>query len=120
MRSAPEADRGAVTAETAVALPGLVLILATALAAIGAAGAQLACADAARIGARALARGDDLPAVHALAADAAPAGARIELSEEAGLARVTVRAALGLGPHIDTPIEVSGSAAVPLEPGSRP
>ena len=47
-----------VTAETAVVLPVLLLVLAGAVAAVVVVGAQLRCVDAAREGARAAARGD--------------------------------------------------------------
>ena len=48
-------------------LPALLLVLAIALGAVGAAAAQLSCADAARIGARALARGEPPERARALA-----------------------------------------------------
>ena len=47
-----------VTAETAVVLPVLLLVLAGAVAAVVVVGAQLRCVDAAREGARAAARGE--------------------------------------------------------------
>lgn len=97
-------------------LPSLLLVLAVALGAVQAASAQLSCADAARVGARALARGEHRDQVRALALSAAPAGADVHLSEAEGMARVTVRAGLDLGPAIT--LAVDGSAAVPLEPGS--
>src|SRR5690606_29262484 len=43
-------DRGAVTAETAVVLPGLALLLGVALCCVHAAAAHVACVDAARVG----------------------------------------------------------------------
>ena len=46
------------TAELAVALPSLVLVLALALAALDLGIAQVRCVDAARVGARLLARGE--------------------------------------------------------------
>ena len=46
------------TAETAVVLPALTVILALVLWAVAAVTAQLACVDAARMAARALARGN--------------------------------------------------------------
>ena len=55
-----DADReaGMVTAETAVVLPVLLLVLVCAVAAVTVVGAQLRCVDAAREGARAAARGE--------------------------------------------------------------
>jgi hypothetical protein len=87
-----------------------------ALGAVQGASAQLSCADAARVGARALARGESHDRARALALTAAPAGAEVVLAEDGGMARVTVRTQLLLGPGI--PLPVDGSAAVPLEPGS--
>ncbi|WP_373295680.1 TadE family type IV pilus minor pilin [Nocardiopsis terrae] len=117
MRSAPAADRGSVTMEAAMVLPSLLLVLAVALGAVGAAAAQLSCADAARIGARALARGEPPGHARSLALTAAPGGARVQLSESGGMARVTVRVELRIGPLRTPPLTADGSAAVPLEPG---
>ena len=55
--------RGAVTAEFAVALPAVLLLLALLLAGAAAGATQLRLEEAARAGARALARGDDAAAV---------------------------------------------------------
>jgi hypothetical protein len=70
-----ETSRGAVTAEFAVALPAVVLLLALLLAGSAAGVTQLRLEEAARAGARALARGEDAAAVNAivrrLAGDAA-------------------------------------------------
>ena len=57
---AARGDRGAVTAELAIALPAVVLVLAVLLVTGAAAATQLRCADAARAGARvaALGQGD--------------------------------------------------------------
>ncbi|MEV2279276.1 TadE family type IV pilus minor pilin [Nocardiopsis sp. NPDC049922] len=110
-------DRGSVTVETAMVLPSLLLVLAVLLGGVTVAAAHLSCADAARVGARALARGETDARVRELALSAAPATADVHLTEEAGMARVTVRAELRWGPGAAPPIEVSGTAAVPLEPG---
>ncbi|GAB3745387.1 hypothetical protein GCM10027590_63180 [Nocardiopsis nanhaiensis] len=99
-------------------LPSLLLMLALALGAVGAAAAQLACADAARTGARALARGESAEQARSLALSAAPdTGARVRLSETDGMARVTVRSEVRIGPLRAPSLSVEGSAAVPLEPG---
>jgi hypothetical protein len=58
--------RGAVTAEFAVALPAVVLLLALLLAGAGAGVTQLRLEEAARAGARALARGDSAAGVEAI------------------------------------------------------
>ncbi|GAA3731254.1 TadE family type IV pilus minor pilin [Salinactinospora qingdaonensis] len=112
-------ERGTVTAELAVALPSLALLLATALAAITAAAVQLECVDAARAGARALARGDDTASVRSRTASIAPAGAAIDIGAATGLARVRVSAPVSLGPLIGSPLRVSGRASVPMEPSVK-
>ena len=54
----PTGSGEAATAELAVALPALVLVLAVALAGLDLGVAQVRCVDAARVGARLLARGE--------------------------------------------------------------
>ncbi|MQA83094.1 MAG: hypothetical protein GEV03_00330 [Streptosporangiales bacterium] len=83
-------DRGSVTAETAVVLPGLVLVLVASLWGVRAAAAQIACIDAARAGARAASRGEPLDAVRAEAARIGPAGARIDVRRDIQFVHVTV------------------------------
>jgi hypothetical protein len=80
--------------EIAVALPALVLVLVIALWGVTAAGAEVACVDAARAGARAAARGEDLTAVRAAVAKAMPPGARIEITRGPETTRVTVTVAV--------------------------
>lgn len=60
-------DRGAVTAELALALPAVLLVVAALLVTVGAAAAQLRCAEAARTGARLAAAGETDAAVVAAA-----------------------------------------------------
>jgi Flp pilus assembly protein TadG len=70
-------DRGAVTAETALALPTLAVV-AAALVALGhVAVAQLRCVDAARAAARLAARGEPPAVVRARAEAAGPTGASV-------------------------------------------
>ncbi|MEU8787832.1 TadE family type IV pilus minor pilin [Streptomyces sp. NPDC048643] len=85
-------DGGFVTAEAAVVLPSLVLVGIALVWALLAASAQIQCVDAARAGARAAARQDSPEAVVATARRAAPAGAKVTVSREADLVRVTVDA----------------------------
>ncbi|MDA0566494.1 pilus assembly protein [Streptomonospora sp. S1-112] len=115
MPCAPAADRGTVTAEVAVALPSLVLVLGLAVAAVHAAGAYIACVDAARVGARALARGEPADVAHALAAESAPGSADITLTDGSGFAHVSVAARVPLGPWPDAAVPVEARAATPLE-----
>ncbi len=83
-------DAGFVTAETAVALPALVLFAAMLVWGVLAAAAQIHCVDAARVGARAAARGDTNAT--ALAQAAAPPGAAVRLTTEGDSVQVTVEA----------------------------
>ena len=87
-RGCRPADRGAATAELAVALPALVLVLALALAGLDLGVAQVRCVDAARIGARLLARGDPPGQALEEVRAAAPRGSRVGV--EATRERVTV------------------------------
>ncbi len=73
-------DEGQVTAEAAVVLPVLLVVLAAALWVLASVSAQLSCVDAARAGARAAARGDAAGQVRTAALAVAPAGARIAVT----------------------------------------
>ena len=84
------ADRGAVTAEIAAALPALVLVVIAALWTLSLGLMQLRCADAAREAARAAARGDDPAVVRQVAEAVAPTGAVVEVTERDGLVVVEV------------------------------
>ncbi|MDC5698186.1 hypothetical protein OO014_13035 [Intrasporangium calvum] len=84
-----------VTAELAVAIPAVVLVLVMCLAGLGAAVDQVRCVDAARAGSRAAARGDSVARVEEVARRGAPAGAAVSVSPLGGDAIVTVRARVG-------------------------
>jgi len=71
-----ERDRGSVTAEFAVALPAIALVLAAALASVHVVAVQVRLADAAADAARALGRGETEAAAAEVAAGNA-AGARL-------------------------------------------
>ncbi|GHC72998.1 TadE family type IV pilus minor pilin [Streptomyces flavofungini] len=96
-------DGGYVTAEAAVVLPTLVLFTMALVWALLAASAQIQCVDAARAGARAMARQDPRGTAIAAARQAAPRGASVTVSRDGDLVRVEVVAeapgprALGLG-----------------------
>jgi hypothetical protein len=85
-------QRGSVTAETAVAFPALVVVLAVALWGVSAAAAQVACVDAARAGARAAARGEPEAEVRAAVLRAAPPRAHVSLNRDPMTTRVLVQA----------------------------
>ena len=83
-----------VTAEIAVAMPALALILLLCLWGIAAGAALLRCDDAARLGARAMARGDSSAQVRRVVTSAAPRGARAELARGRSTVTVTVRSTI--------------------------
>ncbi|MEV0372825.1 TadE family type IV pilus minor pilin [Streptomyces sp. NPDC050636] len=91
-------DAGFVTAEAAVVMPVLVVVVAALIWGLMAVCARIECADAARAGARAAARSEPGPAVLRAARAAAPQGARVVLAREGDLVRVRVAAELpGVG-----------------------
>ena len=79
------------TAELAVALPTLVLVLFVALSALSTVTDQVRCLDAARAGARALARGDDQEQALSSARRLAPPGATFAVSGTGAEVTVVVR-----------------------------
>lgn len=79
-----------VTAEFAVVLPAVVLVLALSLGAIGLALDQIRCVDAARAGARAASRGDSYAAVRLVASRSAPSQARVSMTTSGDLVQVSV------------------------------
>ncbi|MEE4492423.1 TadE family type IV pilus minor pilin [Streptomyces sp. BE230] len=92
-------DRGAVTAEAAMAIPVLVIFALALMWALMAASAQIRCVDAARAGARAAARSEPEAQVREAALSAAPDRARVDVERAGDLWRVTVAApAPGPGP----------------------
>jgi Flp pilus assembly protein TadG len=110
-------EAGMVTAETAVVLPVLLLVLAGAVAAVTVVGAQVRCVDAAREGARAAARGEDIATVRSLAAEAAPSGAAVTVSVGPEQVRVVVSGPVApLGP-VPLHVSVSAEAVALVEPG---
>ena len=88
-------DGGSVTAETAVGLPALVVLVAFALTGVFAVTQQMRCVDAAREGARAVARGERDPTRFARAV--APEGATVRVTPHGALARVEITAPVRLG-----------------------
>ena len=84
-RPTPRRDAGMVTAETAVLLPVLVVVLAAAVFVLACVAAQLKCVDAARSAARVAARGEPVATVTASAERLAPADARVVVGPGGGL-----------------------------------
>lgn len=114
-------DRGSVTAETAVALPALVLVLTAAVWAVTIVGAQLRCVDAARAGARAAARGEVAEGVREAVLRLAPEGATVTIRVGADTTRVEVVATVR--PPFRTPLppaRLRAAAVSSTEPGVLP
>jgi hypothetical protein len=105
-------DRGSTTAELAVGLPALVLMLLFALGAVNAVLARMQCVDAARDAALASARGGDGPAA---GQRRAPRGASVAVTLDGSQAAATVRVTVHpLGPHLPS-VTVSGAAVADRE-----
>jgi hypothetical protein len=83
---------GYATAEAAVALPALLVVLSLAVGAVVTVGAQLRCVDAARAAAREVARGDSESTARRDAERIAPRGATVTVRHTAEDVDVTVTA----------------------------
>jgi Flp pilus assembly protein TadG len=106
-----------VTAELAVALPALVVVLVAALYGVALVTAQLRCADAAAVAARLAARGDDAATVRSTALASAPSGARLGIATTATTVTATVAVTIeppGLS-RLLPGVSVIGHAADALE-----
>ena len=116
-RRAQSAQRGFVTAETALVLPTL-LGLGFALAfVIAAAADRIRCADASWEAARGLARGDSAAAAQAVR-QLAPQGASMTIDSSDGHVTVRVSTALAFGNAVLPVLHVDGRAEVACEPGA--
>ncbi|MFJ3702829.1 MULTISPECIES: TadE family type IV pilus minor pilin [Streptomyces] len=91
-RRSADRDRGAVTAEAAMALTVLVTFVFALVWALVAAADQIRCVDAARAGARAAARSEPEAAVLAVARESAPDRARVAVERAGELWSVRVEA----------------------------
>ena len=116
-------EAGSATAELALALPTLVLVLTLGVWMQSAVALHARCLDVARAGAPAVARGDpDAQVRGALSADL-PAGASVAIGHGGGQVTVTVRAQLrapaGLATLVSAPM-VAASASGPDEADIRP
>jgi hypothetical protein len=80
------------TAEVAVALPALVVLVAAGMTAVSVLTAQLRCVDAAREAARAAARGEDAAIVRSLAERSGPDGSDVQVTSGGREVEVTVSA----------------------------
>ncbi|GAA2043225.1 hypothetical protein GCM10009839_52890 [Catenulispora yoronensis] len=87
----PPRDAGYATVETALAIPSLVLLTLALAGVLAGLAAQIRCVDAARLGARAAARGEPPDAVRAAIARASP-DSTVSLTRDGGLVHVVVSA----------------------------
>jgi Flp pilus assembly protein TadG len=107
-------DRGGVTAEFAVALPALLLIVTFALGAVDAVLAKVQCVDAARDAALVTARGGD---GRSAGAGRAPRGATVRISQSADAVKVTVTLRVSpLGAHLGS-FGMTATSTATVEPG---
>jgi hypothetical protein len=107
-------EAGSITAELALALPTLVLLLGVGLWLQSAVALQARCQDAARAGARAAARGDADGAIRAALLGVLPPGAEVGISRAGRMVTVSVRAipsVPGALASLVTPPSVAGSAS---------
>ena len=106
-------DRGSFTAELAVGLPALMLLLFAALTGVGAVTTKGQCVDAAREAALAASRGDS---GEAAGQRAAPPGAVVEVDLDPEVATARVRAPVRLlGAHLPA-ITMEATAVAAREP----
>lgn len=109
-------DRGSVTAEFAVLLPVVVLVLGVIAALTAGATTQLRCVDAARVGARAAALGEDDGGVLDAARRVAGPRARVVVSRADGWVDVLVESGVGPDLPLAGSLVVRGTASARAEP----
>lgn len=114
--SAGDRDRGAVTAELALALPAVVLVLALLLVTVGGLTAKLRCADAARGAARVAALGQTDGEIAAVAQRIAGPGSTITVTREPPWVEVTVAASVPGDWFSGANLGLSASATAWAEP----
>lgn len=109
-------DRGMATAELAVALPAVVLVIVAGMTAVSVLTAQLRCVDAAREAARAAARGESSAIVRSAAARSGPSGSTVSVTGDDREVVVVVSAESGGGAGILPSFEVRAIAVARREP----
>lgn len=118
----PDPDRGMVTAELAATIPTLIFVLLIAINAVLIGINQVRCVDAARVAARAAARGDTPAAVQEVGARAGPPGSTVSVAGGGEAVTVTVSAPVPgpfgwlaggqpLRSSVTTPVESTGPAS---------
>jgi hypothetical protein len=116
--TAPYAERGSVTAELAVALPAVVLVLAMVLSVGAASVARLRAVDAAAAGARVVALGEDDAAVRDAVRQVAGGSADATVRHDGEWVEVTVAAPVVGGWFGGGPLRASAQAVAHAEPGT--
>lgn len=109
-------DRGSVTAEFAVLLPVVAVLIGVLVTLAASAVAQLRCADAARVAARVAAIGEADAAVASAATRVAGPGARTAVARDDAWVAVTVEASVGPVLPLVGGLVVRGTAAAWVEP----
>ncbi|GIG25657.1 TadE family type IV pilus minor pilin [Cellulomonas denverensis] len=109
-------ERGAVTAEFAVVLPVVTLLIAALLVIASCAVAQMRCADAARAGARSAAIGEPDQVVAEVAERVGGGGVRVAVHRTDGWVEVVVHRDLGPSLPVVGAITVSAAATAWAEP----
>jgi len=112
----PARERGSVTAELAVGLPVIVLLLVAVLTLTAASTAQMRALDAARAGARALAIGEDDAAVRQAVARVGGDDASVAVTTDGPWVQVIVTRPVAGGWLASAPLRASGEAAAWVEP----
>lgn len=125
MRTRPRGERdsteaGSVTAELALVLPAVVVVLLVCATLGAAALGQLRCADAARAAARAAAIGEPIAVVEDVARDLAGAGAQVTVTRDGAWLEVRVSRPVAGGPAWLGELRAQGSARAWVEPGAGP
>jgi hypothetical protein len=122
-RSVLARDRGSATAELAVVLPALLLVTILCVWAVGSVAVHVQCLDAARTGARGLARDETVAQVVAVVEARAPRGAHVRVHHlEGGLVAVEVQARVplpGPWPGHGPGVAVGGRAVAAVEGSPR-
>lgn len=108
-RARDSAERGAVAAELALALPAVVITLALGIGGLGAAARQVVLQDAAADAARVLGRGEGAGAAAQIVGAAVP-GAGLSTSRTDALVCVTTRSEVAIGALIRVPLQASSCA----------
>jgi hypothetical protein len=109
-------DRGSVTAELAVALPAVVVVIGAVLLVVAASTSQMRCADAARAGARAAAIGETDARVREIASHVAGDGTAVTVARSGPWVTVTTSRPVGRGPLAAVPLRADARATARVEP----